>query len=164
MKRGRKGDYWDARLERWGAWRVGAGQSGAPKVATWAGMRSSSNSLANWAAGDEGVPRLYLEEVETHAFITYLAHQRNTQELAAFALTAYPNSSRLAARLGLKQGTVTERRKRLIAVCRRLLDQRKRGEPLSIERRARTPKAVTVRATVKGYRKPQAIASASPDG
>lgn len=123
--------YWHDRLERWGAWRVGAGGA---KVATWARMRSDS-TLANWASSDDAVPRTFLEERETHAFIAHLAGRPETADLAAFAVAAYPNTSRLAQKLKVDKRSLAERFKRLHRTMSRLLDQRKRGDALDATRR-----------------------------
>jgi hypothetical protein len=158
----KRGNAEDARLERWGAWRVGAGLSGAPKVATWAGLRSSS--LANWASSDEAVPRTYLEERETHGLIAFLAARHDTADLARFALAAYPTQYHLAQKLGIDKRALAEKRKQLWRVLGRLRSQRKEGEPLDPGRRRRSGKVVEVRATVAGRRKPVLIASAvQPD-
>ena len=140
-KRGKTG-YWPLRLERWGAWRVGA--RGA-KVATWARMRAGDSPLGNWAASDEAVPRLFLEERETHEFIAHLAHRPETADLARFAIAAYPHSARLAQKLGMDPRSLGERYKRLYRVMARMLDQRKRGEVLDAQRRPPKTKRTSVR-------------------
>lgn len=127
----RKDRYWDARLERWGAWRVGAGGA---KVATWANLRPGS-PLSHWTGGDEALPKLFLEERETHALIGHLP-----PDLRAFAAAAYPTARGLAKRLGLHPDAVHSRCSRLHRLLARLLDQRKRGEPLDIERRPPRPR------------------------
>ncbi|MCE2660750.1 MAG: hypothetical protein LW854_21305 [Rubrivivax sp.] len=142
MSARRKPTYWALRLERWGAWRVGAGGA---KVATWARMRAGDSPLGNWAASDEGVPRLYLEERETHEFIGLLAHRPDTAELARFAVAAYPHSARLAQTLGLAASSLAERHKRLYRTLARLLDQRKKGEPLDPVRRPPRVKRTSTR-------------------
>jgi len=147
----------DARLERWGAWRVGAGMSGAPKVATWAGLRAGARS--DWAAGDQALPRTYCEERETHELITLLAARPATADLARFALAAYPTQARLAAKLRLDQSVLDERRRQLWRLLARLLSQRQAGEPLDPTRRRRAPKAVEIRATVARRSRPTLIAS-----
>ena len=157
----KRGNAEDARLERWGAWRVGAGMSGSPKVATWAGLRP--DSLANWAASDEAVPRTYLQERETHNLIAFLATRRDTADLARFALAAYPTQSRLAEKLQIDKRALAEKRKQLWRVLGRLRSQRKEGEPLDPGRRRRAGKVIEVRATVKGKRKPVLLASAVQD-
>ncbi len=116
-----KDRYWDLRLEKWGAWRVGAGGA---KVATWANLRPGS-PLASWPAGDEAVPRLHIEERETHDLLAYVP-----AELRAFALAAYPAGRGLARRIGVHPDTVQSRYARLHRMLARLLDQRRRGEPL----------------------------------
>lgn len=146
--------YWHDRLERWGAWRVGAGGA---KVATWARMRSDS-TLANWAASDDAVPRTFLEERETHAFIAHLASKPDTADLAAFAVAAYPNTSRLAAKLKVDKRSLTERFSRLHRTMARLLDQRRRNEALDAGRRRPRIRRESVK--VDGQR----VAAAAVDG
>lgn len=159
---GMRDSYWHGRLERWGAWRVGAGVAGTAKVATWAGMRPSS-SLGSWLSSEDALPRTFLEERETHEIITHLAHHRDTAELAAFAWAAYPNTTRLAAKLGLDKRALAERYKALHRRCARLLAQRKDGETLDAARRRPRGKPITTRAVVPGRRKPVAIASVVVD-
>lgn len=142
MTERRKTGYWPLRLERWGAWRVGAGGA---KVATWARMRAGDSPLANWAASDEAVPRLYLEERETHEFVAHLAQRPETADLARFAKAAYPHSARLAHKLGMDPRSLGERYKRLYRVMARMLDQRKRGEALDAQRRPPKTKRTSVR-------------------
>lgn len=156
MKRNRHAE--DGRLERWGAWRIGAGQSGAPKVATWAGMRSSS--LSSWVGSDDALPRTYLEERETHELIMFLASRPDTAELARLALTIYPTQARMAARLKIEQTALDEKRRRLWRTLSRLRSQRKEGEALDPARKRRSGRVVEVRATIKGKREPVVLASA----
>lgn len=151
-----RSSYWDKRCERWGAWRVGAR---GVKVATWAGMRTSSSTLASWASSDEAVPELHIEERETHVFVLHLASHPHTADLARFALAAYPRTSRLAAKLGVDRRSLAERFKRLHRMLARLLDQRQRGEPLDAARRPPRGRAVTVRAQAPGRKRPRAVAS-----
>lgn len=152
--------YWDQRCERWGAWRVGAR---GVKVATWAGLRTSASTLASWAASDEAVPELHLEERETHAFILHLATQPRTADLARFALAAYPRTSRLAAKLGVDRRSLAERFKRLHRVLARLLDQRQRGEAMDAERRPARGRAVTMTAQIAGQKRKRVVASVVRD-
>lgn len=154
----KRGNAEDARLERWGAWRIGAGQNGAPKIATWVGMRATS--FSTWTASDEAVPRLYLEERETHALIALLANRSDTNELARFAMAAYPTQSRLAEKLKIDKRALAEKRKQLWRLMGRLRAQRKAGETLDPTSKRKRGKVVEVAATVKGRRKPVVLASA----
>lgn len=149
-----KNKYWHDRLERWGAWRVGAG---GVKIATWARLRSDS-TLANWAGSDDAVPRTFLEERETHTFIAHLASRPETLDLAAFAVAAYPNTARLAVKLNMGQSSLTERFARLHRTMARLLDQRRRNEALDAERRRPRIRRESVK--VDGQR----VAAAAVDG
>ena len=117
--------YWDQRLERWGAWRVG--YSGF-KVATWQGLRAGA-SLASWALGDEAVPHLHEEERETHELLAHLPRDDRV-----FAVAAYPAQRGLARRVNLHPDALHARYRRLHRLLARLLDQRRRGEPLDIVR------------------------------
>lgn len=121
-----KNKYWDQRLERWGAWRVGAGGA---KIATWASLRAGS-PLSAWASSDEGLPRLFIEQRETHELVSHLP-----PDLRNFAVAAYPAARGLAKRLGLHPDTVGKRYGLLHRSLARLLDQRRRGEPLDAGRR-----------------------------
>lgn len=117
--------YWDGRLERWGAWRVG--YSGL-KVATWQCLRPGA-SLASWALSEEAVPPLHVEERETNELIACLP-----REDRVFAVAAYPTQRGLARRANLHPDAVPARYRRLHRLLARLLDQRRRGEPLDIVR------------------------------
>jgi len=124
--------YWDQRLERWGAWRVG--QSGF-KVATWQGLRGGGASLATWNMLDDAVPRLHLEERETHELLGY-----TPDDVRAFAVAAYPKQRGLARRLNLHPDALEVRFNRLQRTLARLLDQRQRGEPFDASRRRPPPR------------------------
>lgn len=156
----RRSSYWDTRCERWGAWRVGAR---GVKVATWATLRVASDSLANWPLSDEAVPELHLVERETHELVLHLAERAATADLARFALAAYPRSSRLSAKLGIDRRALAERYLRLHRHLARLLDQRRRGEPLDATRRPDRGRTVTVRTQAPRAKRPRAVASVVTD-
>lgn len=141
MSAQRRPSYWALRLERWGAWRVGAG---GIKSSSWAQMRGGGD-LSNWATGEDAVPRLYLEERETHDLIAHLARHAETADLARFALAAYPHTAALARKLGVAPSSLAERHKRLHRTLARMLDQRKRGEPIDPARRPARGKRISVR-------------------
>lgn len=155
-----RSNYWDMRCERWGAWRVGGA---GMKIATWARLRVQSSSLASWTAEDESLPRLHIEERETHDFIVHLASDARTADLARFALAAYPRTSRLAQKLGVDRRSLGERFKLLHRTLARLLDQRRRGEPLDASRRRARGRAVTVRAQMSARGAKRPIASVVGD-
>lgn len=156
----RPSGYWDKRCERWGAWRVGAR---GMKVATWARLRTSSSALASWPACEEAVPELHLEERETHELVLALAGSSHTRELAMLALAAYPRTARLSHTLGISRQVLAERLKRLHRMLARLLDQRRRGVPLNVERSASRGRTVTVRAQGVCNRRSRVIASVVVD-
>jgi hypothetical protein len=132
--------YWHDRCERWGAWRVGA--KGA-SIAPWARMRNGTPMTVE----DDHVPELHLEERETDEFIALM-----DPELAGFLRAIYPWQARLAARMKLNRQTLNER----INVCHRslsrMLDQRRRGEPIHPERRRQRAPVTRTRIQVKGRR------------
>lgn len=119
--------------------------------------------LASWASSDEAVPELHLEERETHVFMLHLASHPHTADLARFALAAYPRTSRLAAKLGVDRRSLAERFKLLHRTLARLLDQRRRGEPLDASRRRARGRAVTVRAQMSARGAKRPIASVVGD-
>ncbi|HQR22638.1 MAG TPA: hypothetical protein PKV98_17345 [Burkholderiaceae bacterium] len=115
--------YWHDRCERWGAWRIGA--KGA-SIAPWARMRNGM-PMSN---DEDHVPELHIEERETQEFVALMP-----PDLAAFLRRIYPWQARLAAQLGLNRQTFNERINVVHRMLARMLDQRRRGEPLDAERR-----------------------------
>jgi hypothetical protein len=154
----KRGGYIDRRLEKWGAWRVGAR---GVAVATWSRLRHGP--VARATDDDDRVPELHLEERETHELLGCMARTRETRHLAEFALLAYPRQSRLAQRLGMDKQALLERYRQLWRAVGRLLDQRRRGEPLDPSRKRAPAKARTIRAQVPQSRRPRSIASVAVD-
>lgn len=131
-----RNQYWHSRLERWGAWRVGA--KGAT-IAPWARMR---NGLPMNNAEPDRVPELHVEERETHELIVHLP-----KEQMRFLLHAYPWRVRLAKAMGVSRQTLEARIEAVHSKLARLLDQRRRGEALDDERPR--PRAKVQRVTVQ---------------
>lgn len=132
--------YWHSRGERWGAWRVGA--KGA-SIAPWARMRSGTPM----STSDDHVPELHLEERETDELVALMP-----ADLAAFMRAVYPWQARFASRHGINRQTLDER----LSVCHRMLarmlDQRRRGEPLDPQRRRSRPAVTRTKINLKGRR------------
>lgn len=129
--------YWHSRLERWGAWRVGA--YGA-KVAPWARMR---NGMPMHNEEPDRVPELHLEERETHEFVGHLP-----AEHVRFLLRVYPWQARLASALGIARQTLESRLDLVHRRLARLQDQRRKGEPLDSERRPAPAKVTRLKVRV----------------
>lgn len=76
------------------------------------------------------MPELHLEERETDELVAKMP-----ADLAAFLRCIYPWQARLASRLGLNRNTFNERINVVHRMLARMLDQRRRGEPIDAERR-----------------------------
>lgn len=131
-----RNNYWHSRLERWGAWRVGA--QGAT-IAPWARMR---NGMPMSNAEPDRVPELHVEERETHDLIVHLP-----KEQMRLVLQVYPWRVRLAKAMGVSRQTLEARIEAVHSRLARLLDQRRRGEDLNVERPR--PRARVQRVTVQ---------------
>jgi hypothetical protein len=115
--------YWHDRCERWGSWRVGSrGASGAP----WARMRNGTPMTSE----DSHLPELHIEERETDEMIALMP-----DDIAAFLRLVYPWQARIANRVGLNRNTFNERLNVAHRMLSRMLDQRRRGEPIDAGRR-----------------------------
>lgn len=126
--------YWHSRLERWGAWRVGAN---GVAVAPWARMR---NGMPMRNDDPDHVPQLHIEERETAELVTHLAPDQ-----ARFVGIVYPWRARLASVLGISRQTLEARLDTVHRRLARLLDQRRRGETLDAERPRPRPKVQRIR-------------------
>ncbi|HQR22441.1 MAG TPA: hypothetical protein PKV98_16355 [Burkholderiaceae bacterium] len=120
--------YWHDRCERWGAWRVGA--KGA-SIAPWARMRDGTPA----GNADDAAPELHLEERDTDELVRLLP-----TDLKAFLRLVYPWQSRIAASLGIARQTLYERLDAIHRTLARMLDQRRRGEPIDPQRRRQRPR------------------------
>jgi len=110
--------YWHDRCERWGAWRVG---SRGASIAPWARMRNGT-PMSN---DDSHLPELHIEERETAEMVALMP-----DDIAAFLRLVYPWQARIAGKVGLNRNTFNERLTVAHRMLARMLDQRKRGEPL----------------------------------
>lgn len=132
--------YWHSRLERWGAWRVGAY---GVTVAPWARMRNGmpmSNS-------EERLPELHLEERETEELVGKMP-----REQSALLRRIYPWQAGIASKIGLARQTLDARIHVLHCTLARMLDQRRRGEAVDAERRRPRLPVARVSARIKGRR------------
>lgn len=118
-----RNQYWHNRLERWGAWYVGAA---GVTVAPWARMRNG-DPMSN--PEPDRVPVLHLEELETHELLAHLP-----VDLQRFVLHAYPWRTRLSSILGISRQTLEARLQSMHGKLGRLLDQRRRGEAFDVAR------------------------------
>jgi hypothetical protein len=113
--------YWDKRLERWGAWRVGVRGQQRSQLARLGEVRTLN---------EDNVPKLYLEERETDAMIKLLPI--NSRRLLA---AAYPQGGALHRKLLKSWAQIRFALTVVHAALGRMLQQRRRGEPLDPERR-----------------------------
>lgn len=142
------------RCEQWGAWRIGS--QGAP-IATWQRM---ADGLPLRRGGGSLLPKVNLAALETHELIGHLPlHQQ--QLLWRF----YPRTGKLvdvARGLGVTPETLRNRVDAVHHALRRLLDQRRRGEPLDASRPR--PRAKVQRITVRAGGQRTRLAAVMVDG
>jgi hypothetical protein len=117
----RRRTYWDDRLERWGAWRIGVRGQQRSQIARLGEVR---------AVGDDRVPKLYLEERETDALVKLLP-----AESRRLLTACYPHGGVLHKKLLGTWASVREALRVYHAALGRVLQQRRRGEPLDPARR-----------------------------
>lgn len=128
--------YWDARCERWGAWRIGG--KGA-KVASWARLRGGGTAPGT----DDHVPELHLEERETAELVGLMP-----PDLATFLRAYYPRSANFATRHHMNRQTVDERVNVCHRMLARMLDQRRRGESIDPTRRRPRERVLRTKVTL----------------
>jgi hypothetical protein len=125
--------YWDARLERWAYWASGAR---SVKVATFSTLR-----VDNGTRGGSGEPYEPDSERETELLLAHLpAWERE------LLCTLYPRShgdvARLAGEQRVSVSAVYSSVRRCHGDLQRLLDKRRRGEPLTLERPPKRARAI----------------------
>ena len=125
--------YIDARLERWGCWRIGSKVSVAP----WARLRYGSPTEVT-----DPPPRDEERETDALVLLLHAAERR-------FLLLLYPTQRRsyvaIAERHKCSISTVYSTLARLQNEVARMIEQRRRGEPLDPKRRPIRSKALPIK-------------------
>jgi hypothetical protein len=99
------------------------------------------------ANDDDHVPELHLEERETNDLISLMP-----DDLSAFLRRIYPWQARIAGKIGLNRNTFNERINVVHRMLARMLDQRRRGEPLDAQRRRPRERVSRTKVTIAGRR------------
>jgi hypothetical protein len=84
---------------------------------------------------EHDLPELHLEERETAELIALMP-----ADMQAFLCAVYPWRNRIATLLGLNRQTFNERLSVVHRMLRRMIDQRRRGEPIDAHRRRPRPR------------------------
>lgn len=128
-----RNNYWHTRMEKWGIWNLGVrGIQVSPIFRVMNGVPRNPNF--------DGTPRDYSEEIETNDLVKMLP-----EKLRAFAARAYPGKFRLAKELGIEEKTVRDTKELIHRAMARMLDQRRRGEPIDPTARRPRPRTSMVK-------------------
>ena len=123
--------YWDTRLEKWAYWRSGAR---TVRVATFKQMRVDN-------ARGAVEPYEPDSERETEGLVAHLGDWQIELILAVYPRT-HGDIARHAKRTQQSPSAVYSAIRRTHGDLQRLLDKRRRGEPLTLDRPPRRPRAV----------------------
>jgi hypothetical protein len=96
---------------------------------------------------DDHVPELHLEERETDDLVGLMP-----DDLSGFLRRIYPWQARIAGKVGLNRQTFNERINVIHRMLARMLDQRRRGEPLDAERRRPRERVIRTKVSIGGRR------------
>lgn len=128
-----RNNYWHTRMEKWGMWREGV--RGIQISPLFRAMNGTPRSSAI-----DNTPRDFSEEVETNDLVHLMS-----VEMRYLAIRAYPGKFRLAKELGIEDNTLREKLALIHRTMARMLDQRRRGEPIDPTARRARPRTSMVK-------------------